>query len=88
MESVNNSGTLFDFPDMARVTGGTKVHIYGEDINYSDQHIIERTAIFGSVYGGGDVANVGTTKANALVITNDNDNYYKSQTYFSLVDVC
>ena len=84
VESVDNGGTFFDFPYMARVTGGTKVHIYGEDINYSDQHIIERTSIFGSVYGGGDVANVGTTEADALVITNDD---YKSTSYTSLVDI-
>lgn len=87
VESVDNGGTFFDFPYMARVTGGTKVHIYGEDINYSDQHIIERTSIFGSVYGGGDVANVGTTEANPLVplvIKNDN---YKSTSYTSLVDI-
>ena len=85
VESVDKGGgTFFDFPDMARVTKGTKVHIYGEDINYSDQHIIERTAIFGSVYGGGDVANVGTTEATALEIKNSD---YKSQTYTSLVDI-
>lgn len=85
VESVNTGDdALFDFPDMARVTEGTKVHIYGEDINYSDQHIIERTSIFGSVYGGGDVANVGTTEADASEITNDN---YKSTPYTSLVDI-
>ena len=86
VESVNQgNGTFFDFPDMARVTKGTKVHIYGEDIDYSDQHIIERTAIFGNVYGGGDVANVGTTaETTATKITNDD---YKSQTYTSLVDI-
>lgn len=84
VESVENGSTLFDFPDMARVTGGAKVHIYGEDIDYSDKHIIERTAIFGNVYGGGDVANVGTTATTALEITNSD---YKSQTYTSLVDI-
>ena len=84
VESVKNGSTFFDFPDMARVTEGTKVHIYGEDINYSDQHIIERTSIFGSVYGGGDVANVGTEGADAPEITNDN---YKSTSYASLVDI-
>ena len=88
VESVNQgNGTFFDFPDMARVTKGTKVHIYGEDIGYSDQHIIERTSIFGSVYGGGDVANVGTTAAPTAEITNADYKSQTSQTYASLVDI-
>ena len=59
---VGNDGKLVDFPDMARVKGNTEVHIYGERINNQGSQI-ERTQIYGNVYGGGDVANVGTTKA-------------------------
>ena len=65
VESVTGSkGTLVDFPDMARVNGKTEVHIYGERI-FNDGSQIERTQIFGNVYGGGDVANVGKAKADA-----------------------
>ena len=50
------------FPDMALVKGKTNVEVYGESykISYLENRDIERTLIFGSVYGGGDVANVGT----------------------------
>ena len=50
------------FPDMALVRGTTNVDVYGEwyKINNMDA---ERTLIFGSVYGGGDVANVGDSNA-------------------------
>ena len=59
---------LVDFPEMARVKGKTEVHIYGETITNKRDNIqneVERTTIFGNVYGGGDVANVGKTKADA-----------------------
>ena len=47
---------------MALVRGTTNVDVYGEwyKINNMDA---ERTLIFGSVYGGGDVANVGDSNA-------------------------
>ena len=53
------------FPDMALVKGKTNVVVYGESYKIPDleNRDIERTLIFGSVYGGGDVANVGTSKA-------------------------
>lgn len=60
-----------DFPDMARVTGTTKVHLYGEYMTVNEK-LLDRTVVFGSVYGGGDVANVGTTKGTSTVITADN----------------
>ena len=63
------SGKLFDFSDMAHVNN-TEVHIYGDELK-SKNTIIDRTMIFGSVYGGGDVANVGTTKADAAQISPD-----------------
>lgn len=65
IESIydNNKSTWIDFPDMARVPK-TEVHIYGRNFKYKDTNgnnlgMIDRTMIWGSVYGGGDVANVG-----------------------------
>ena len=60
-----------DFPDMARVTGTTKVHLYGEYMTVNEKLLV-RTVVFGSVYGGGDVANVGTTEGTKTKITADN----------------
>lgn len=60
-----------DFPDMARVTGTTKVHLYGEYMTVNEKLLV-RTVVFGSVYGGGDVANVGTTKGDPTEITAEN----------------
>ena len=67
IESIenNNNNTWIDFPNMARVPK-TEVHIYGRNYNYTANGTslgtIDRTMIWGSVYGGGDVANVGYTK--------------------------
>ena len=62
------------FPNMALVKGKTNVDVYGESykISYLEDRDIERTLIFGSVYGGGDVANVGTTQASAKEINEGN----------------
>ena len=60
-----------DFPDMARVTGTTKVHLYGEYMTVNEK-LLDRTVVFGSVYGGGDVANVGTTEGDSTEITAEN----------------
>lgn len=60
----SKTGSIIDFPDMARVKGKTEVHIYGENVGVPPL-VIERTVIMGNVYGGGDVANVGTDKATA-----------------------
>ena len=69
VESILSSeNKLIDFPDMARVNGKTEVHVYGEKINGENAQV-ERTQIFGSVYGGGDVANVGTVEANPVEFT-------------------
>lgn len=41
----------------------TEVHIYGKMFKYRNGlGLIERTLIFGRVYGGGDLANVGSKK--------------------------
>ena len=58
VESVKKDGQFIDFPDMASVKE-TEVHIYGRKLKLKDTKIeIDRTLIIGSVYGGGDVANV------------------------------
>ena len=63
IEPYKSGSSYIDFPKMALVKGTTNVDVYGEwyKINNMDA---ERTLIFGSVYGGGDVANVGTTANN------------------------
>ena len=66
IESIyNKDNTWIDFPNMARVPK-TEVHIYGRNYNYKANGkslgTIDRTMIWGSVYGGGDVANVGYKK--------------------------
>lgn len=65
----SKTGSIIDFPDMARVKGKTEVHIYGENVGVPPL-VIDRTVIMGNVYGGGDVANVGlnTQKATAKKI--------------------
>ena len=81
--SNDKTGTLVDFPDMARVKK-TEVHVYGETVD-NELLQLDRTLIIGNVYGGGDVANVGTTEAAADSIGR-NDYYKKSQNFTSLVD--
>ena len=68
--ATNNDGKLIDFPKMALVSGKTEVHVYGETITNEGTQI-ERTQIFGNVYGGGDVANVGTKEAEPKEFTHD-----------------
>lgn len=65
IESIydKNQNTWIDFPNMARVPK-TEVYVYGRNIKYRyNLGLIARTMILGSVYGGGDVANVGNTDA-------------------------
>ena len=72
IESVKDSeGNFIDFQNMAHVNK-TEVHLYGKDIPYQEFQntentkgyhtvgVIDRTIVIGSVYGGGDVANVGS----------------------------
>lgn len=66
VESVKNKdGKYIDFPKMANVQK-TEVHVYGRKLHLKNTDIeIDRTLIIGSVYGGGDVANVlGSTLVN------------------------
>lgn len=85
------SGEAFDFPDMARVNGKTEVHVYGRALIDNTSVIpfkYDRTLIFGSVYGGGDVANVGNNKATAEQLATDS--YLNNNTtnkFTSLVNI-
>ena len=75
IESEKTDGGFIDFQNMAHVNK-TEVHLYGRDIpflefqnteNTKGSHtvgVIDRTIVIGSVYGGGDVANVGSTAEN------------------------
>ena len=67
VESVKNKdGQFIDFPKMASVKE-TEVHIYGRKLTLKNTNNIEidRTLVIGSVYGGGDVANIlGSTLVN------------------------
>lgn len=64
IESIydKNQNTWIDFPNMARIPK-TEVYVYGRNIKYKQNlGLIARTMILGSVYGGGDVANVGNNE--------------------------
>lgn len=83
--SHDKTGTLVDFTDMARVNKKTEVHIYGETIK-NNSLLVDRTLIIGKVFGGGDVANVGTSEVAADSI--GKTAYYDNPNAFtSLVDV-
>ena len=72
IESVFKNGAYVDFPNMAHVEK-TEVHLYGKMFTYKGTNSrIDRTLVFGSVYGGGDVANVGSVKADAATFSRDN----------------
>lgn len=88
---------LTDFPEIAAVRGKTRVDVYGESMEVGTSTDIptdvrnrrlERAIIFGSIYGGGDVANVfGNTdgvSTPAAVITDDNK---ESQQYTTTVNI-
>lgn len=75
VESVKNKdGKYIDFPDMASVKE-TEVHIYGRKLTLKNTNNIEidRTLIIGSVYGGGDVANVGNKNSQNYDTSNQDD---------------
>ena len=90
IESIENNNTWIDFPNMARVPK-TEVHIYGRNFNYTVNGkrlgVIDRTMIWGSVYGGGDVANVGNEdqKAGPEVFTYEQ--HKVPEKYTSLVNI-
>lgn len=74
VESVKNKdGKYIDFPDMANVQK-TEVHVYGRKLHLKKNDIeIDRTLVIGSVYGGGDVANVGNKNSQNYDTSNKDD---------------
>lgn len=89
IESIydKNQNTWIDFPNMARVPK-TEVYVYGRNIKYRyNLGLIARTMILGSVYGGGDVANVGNTDATEEPDVFTFEHYQVPARYTSLVNI-
>ena len=90
IESIydKNQNTWIDFPNMARVPK-TEVYVYGRNIKYKQNlGLIARTMILGSVYGGGDVANVGNNEDAVKKPDVFNFEYHQvSARYTSLVNI-
>lgn len=84
VESVKKDGQYIDFPDMASVKA-TEVHIYGRKLTLKTTNNIEidRTLVIGSVYGGGDVANVGNKNSQNY----DTSNQDKASLRTTLVNI-
>ena len=89
IESIydKNKNTWIDFPNMARVPK-TEVYVYGRNIKYRyNLGLIARTMILGSVYGGGDVANVGNEKAKETPDVFNFEHHQVPARYTSLVNI-
>lgn len=89
IESIydKNQNTWIDFPNMARVPK-TEVYVYGRNIKYRyNLGLIARTMIWGSVYGGGDVANVGNEKAKEAPDVFNFEHHQVPARYTSLVNI-
>ena len=89
IESIydKNQNTWIDFPNMARVPK-TEVYVYGRNIKYRyNLGLIARTMILGSVYGGGDVANVGNEKAKEEPDVFNFEHHQVPERYTSLVNI-
>lgn len=89
IESIydKNQNTWIDFPNMARVPK-TEVYVYGRNIKYKQNlGLIARTMILGSVYGGGDVANVGNEKAKEEPDVFNFKHHQVPERYTSLVNI-
>lgn len=89
IESIydKNQNTWIDFPNMARVPK-TEVYVYGRNIKYKQNlGLIARTMILGSVYGGGDVANVGNTDATEAPDVFNFEHHQVPARYTSLVNI-
>ena len=92
VESYWNGTRYIDFPNIARVKGKTEVEVYGESVSMNSykpnpdgdgylMYDMERVMVFGSVYGGGDVACVGVepdTPKPAAILTTDSDDFTTS----------
>ena len=89
IESIydKNKNTWIDFPNMTRVPK-TEVYVYGRNIKYRyNLGLIARTMILGSVYGGGDVANVGNEKAKEAPDVFNFEHHQVPAKYTSLVNI-
>lgn len=89
IESIydKNQNTWIDFPNMARVPK-TEVYVYGRNIKYKHNlGLIARTMILGSVYGGGDVSNVGNEKAKEAPDVFNFEHHQVPARYTSLVNI-
>lgn len=89
IESIydKNKNTWIDFSNMARVPK-TEVYVYGRNIKYRyNLGLIARTMILGSVYGGGDVANVGNEKAKEAPDVFNFEHHQVPARYTSLVNI-
>ena len=89
IESIydKNQNTWIDFPNMAHVPK-TEVYVYGRNIKYKQNlGLIARTMILGSVYGGGDVANVGNEKAKEEPDVFNFEHHQVPERYTSLVNI-
>lgn len=89
IESIydKNQNTWIDFPNMARVPK-TEIYVYGRNIKYRyNLGLIARTMILGSVYGGGDVANVGNEKAKEAPDVFNFEHHQVPARYTSLVNI-
>lgn len=84
IESEYHNGAFIDFPNMAHVNK-TAVHVYGRNLQYKKNYMVYRTIVFGSIYGGGDVANVGITEASPSQF--GIDNYTNPQDRTTLVNI-
>lgn len=89
IESIydKKQNTWIDFPNMACVPK-TEVYVYGRNIKYRyNLGLIARTMILGSVYGGGDVANVGNEKAKEAPDVFNFEHHQVPARYTSLVNI-
>lgn len=82
---MDGEGAYVDFPAVAQVLGTTTVMIDGEaeGLAPESEDKVDQTVIFGHVYGGGDVASVGTKPDETPAYTTgayDNGNYAASVT--------
>lgn len=74
-------GGILGYKNVAMVKGKTQVHIYGEKIGETS-FPLERTLIMGSVYGGGDIANVGEEQSSTDETTKtSNGKVFESTSY-------
>lgn len=86
MESAKltaDDADVTDFVDMARVKGTTMVNVLITGSPSVDENGTKGTVIFGDVFGGGDVANVGTESHAAFPTETSANGYFTSKVIVS-----